>query len=85
MQLHIILLFSLLCFTNAIQHNSYFKLRNTVLRLILFKNNNTILIKKKFKEIYDLSIVKINKLNIEYYKIPEDDRYMIEMIIGLNF
>ena len=85
MQLYFALLFYLLYFTNAIQQNSYFKLRNTVLRLVLLKKNSTILFKEKMKQLYDLSMVKMNELNVEYYKIPEDDRYIIEMIVGINF
>ena len=85
MQLYFALLFYLLYFTNAIQQNSYFQLRNTVLRLVLLKKNSTILFKEKIKQLYDLSMVKMNELNVEYYKIPEDDRYIIEMIVGINF
>lgn len=85
MQLYFALLFCLLYFTNAIQQNSYFQLRNTVLRLVLLKKNSSILFKEKIKKLYDLSMVKINELNVEYYKISEDERYIIEMIVGINF
>lgn len=84
MQLYFALLFCLLYFTNAIQNNSYFQLRNTALRLVLFRKNSNILIKEKIKQLYDLSMVKINELNVEYYKLSEDERYLIEMIVGLN-
>jgi len=84
MQLYFALLFCLLYFTNAIQNNSYFQLRNTALRLVLFRKNSNILIKEKIKQLYDLSMVKINELNVEYYKLSEDERYLIEMIVGLD-
>jgi hypothetical protein len=85
MQLYFALLFTLLYFTDAIQNNSYFQLRNSLLRVALLKkNNNIILIKEKIKQFYDFYMIKINEFNIEYYKIPEDERYIIETIIGLN-
>jgi len=77
--------------SNVSKNNNYLKFRNTFLRLSLLKHDTDyeILFKEKVKSdienIFNTILLKLNEINIEYNTIPDDDRFIIETILGLVF
>lgn len=77
---------------NSYHNNSYNQLRNTVLRFSLLKNNNNIYgitfkekIKIKKTEIKNYILSKMYDINTEYTSLSEDDRFIIDIILGCIF
>jgi hypothetical protein len=89
----LIVILTLICggvSANNIYNNQlrYFgsKLRNSRLRMVIYKKKySPELIKKINEAIYENSIAKINKLICEYNTLSEDDKFLLETIISLCF
>ena len=87
----LLMLLHILYIVSAInQHFNYnIQIRNTGLRMIIFKEKKLPKILEKIKSFYELcyykSIVSMSDGINEYYNLSEEDRTLIETIISLCY
>jgi len=85
----------IICFVTSVQgieNNKYYQLRNQFLRLSLVKNSNNIYsstLKEKIilktNKIKHSILSKLYDINIEYTCLSDDDKYLLDTILGLVF
>ncbi len=89
----IYIIFLIILFSNNIVCicNNYYsnRLRNTALRLYLFKQKNLENILKRFsniyEKIYNKSLISVSEGITEYYSLTEEERIIIETVISLIY